>query len=345
MTAKDEFETIPAAEALELYLDERERDGSPPTTLRSHRSRLEHFVEWFEDESGQDELHELTGLDIRRWKEWRFDDHSIHTVSTQMDTLRVFVRFLGDIGAVSEALPEKIKSPNRPNGQRSNEIPAERAKTILSYLDRYAYSSTNHVIAHLLWYSMMRVGSLRSIDLADVDLKGGYIELEHQPEQGTPLKNRESSERVIKIRPTTVEILRDYISEHRTDKTDEYGREPLVTLPRGSARPHVNSIRNRVYGLTRPCRHGEACPDDRDLEDCRAATNINKACECPDSESTHAFRRGSISWHLRSETRKEVVSDRADVSTDVIDENYSTLSEREKADVRASELPGKLGDR
>jgi hypothetical protein len=69
---------------------------------------------------------------------------------------------------------------------------------------------------------------------------------------------------------------------------------------------------------------------------------MNDASKCPSSESSHAIRRGSISWALREETAKPVVSDRADVSPEIIDQNYSTLSDREKADVRASQLPDEL---
>lgn len=336
-----EFETIDAREVLQLYLDERERDGAAQSTIDSHRSRLQYFVDWFES-TDYDELYELSGLDIRRFKEWRFTDHSRDTVATQMDTLRVFIRFLSNIDVVHASLPEKVKSPNRKNGQRSNEIETERAKQILSYLDRYHYASVDHVIAHLLWYCMVRVGTLRSIDLNDVDLDHGYIDLSHDPDKGTPLKNKQKSERSIKIRVKTQEIIRDYIDENRVDSVDEYGREPLVTLKRGGARPHTKSLRNRTYGLTRPCFHGVECPHGYDESDCTAAQNINKGHECPSAESTHAFRRGSISWHLRCETPKQVVSDRADVSTSVIDSNYSTLSEREKADVRASELSDEL---
>jgi hypothetical protein len=124
---------------------------------------------------------------------------------------------------------------------------------------------------------------------------------------------------------------------------DEHGRKPLFVAPEGSGRPHQNTRRNYIYALTRPCLHRE-CPHDENPDDCDATRRKNWACECPSSESTHAIRRGSISWHLREETGKQVVSDRADVEPDTLDAHYNTLSKSEKAEVRRSELPDELGD-
>ncbi|UPV73205.1 site-specific integrase [Halorussus limi] len=350
-TENDNLERITAEQALELYLQDREQDGAAPSTVASHRRRLRHFVRWFDEETDYNALAELNGMDIRRWKLWRFDekangdDFSQNTVKTHLDTLRVFVRWAEQVDAVADGLAEKVKSPNRTDGQRDNEIDDDRAKEILSHLDRYRYASLEHALFHTLWYGVIRIGAARSIDLADVDLEDGYITLSHSPAEQTPLKNGPDSERTISIRPKTCELLRDYIEENRVDATDEYGREPLFTVGgRGEGRPHVNTLRNRIYALTRPCERGD-CPHDRRPESCEAAQSRNDASKCPSSESSHAVRRGSITWHLRTETPKPVVSDRADVSPEVIDSNYNELSEREKADVRASQLPDDLGDK
>lgn len=344
-TENDDLERVEPQEALDLYLADKERDGAASSTIRSHRSRLGHFIEWMEDETDYTHLAELSGLDVRRWKLWRFDDdNSIHTVATHLDTLRVFLRFCAGIDALDEELPAKVKSPNRPNGQRSNEIDADCCKAILGHLDRYQYASIEHALVHLLWYGMIRVGAARSLDVDDLDLKEGYAEFSHDPDEDTPLKNDEGSERTIHLRPQTCQILADYIDENRVDATDEHGREPVFTVEGCSSRPHVNTLRNRIYAVTRPCKHGEGCPHDRDPDTCEAAQTMNDASKCPSSESTHAIRRGSISWALRNETPKPVVSDRADVSPEIIDRNYSTLTDREQADVRSSQLPDGLDE-
>ncbi|WP_157224613.1 tyrosine-type recombinase/integrase [Natronococcus occultus] len=332
-----EYEHITPSEALELYLEEKGQECSP-ATIRSHRSRLSHFIDWFQQETDYTHVHELGGLDIRRFRSWRFTDHSNDTIATQLDTLRVFCKFLRNIDAIEPTLPEKVESPNR-GGQRSNEITAERAKNILTHLDRYQYASLQHTLTHLLWWSMCRVGAVHSIDLDDLDLEDGYITLEHRPETGTSLKNQGESERTISINRETCQILRDYIDQTRPEVTDDYDREPLLASKYG--RYHRNTLRNHVYAVTRPCLVRN-CPHEEDPETCEAAQTNNDACKCDSSESTHAIRRGSISWHLREETGKQTVSDRADVSPSVIDEHYSTLSDTEKADVRREQLPDSL---
>ncbi|WP_254838052.1 tyrosine-type recombinase/integrase [Natronomonas marina] len=345
MSANDELEQVEPQEALDLYIADKERDGAASATIRSHRSRLGHFVTWFNEETDYDSLAELSGLDVRKFKLWRFDDdNSIHTVATHLDTLRVFLRFCAGIDALDPEIPPKVKSPNRPNGQRSNEITSDRAEAMLDYLDRYHYASVEHALVHLLWHAMIRVGAARSLDVDDLDLEEGYAEFSHDPSEDTPLKNDEGSERTIHLRPQTCQILADYIEQNRVDATDEHGREPLFTVEGCEGRPHVNTLRNRVYAITRPCAHGQGCPHDRDPADCEAAQTMNDASKCPSSESSHAIRRGSISWALRNETPKPVVSDRADVSPEIIDRNYSTLTDREQADVRSSQLPDDLTD-
>jgi site-specific recombinase XerD len=326
--------------ALELYLEQK-RKTAAKSTVRSHKNRLSHFVTWFESETEYEYLNELDGLDIREWRIWRFDeDHSDSYIKAVQDAVRVYLRFCCDIEAVPSNLPEKVRSPDG-GAQRSNEIKASRATEILEYLDRYRYASIEHTLFHLLWYALLRVGGSRAIDLSDIDWSENQIKLRHRPQQDTPLKSGYSSERRIAIRPATHEILNDYIEQNRPEVTDQYGRKPLFITPQGSGRPHQNSLRNIIYATTRPCVIRE-CPHERDIKECEATDRKNWAHKCPSSESTHAIRRGSISWHLRRETTKQVVSDRADVHPETLDKHYSTLSEGEKAEVRRGELPTEL---
>jgi len=55
-----------------------------------------------------------------------------------------------------------------------------------------------------------------------------------------------------------------------------------------------------------------------------------KRAGCPSSRSPHGLRRGSITVHLRSGTQLDVVSERANVSGDILDRHYDERSDLEK---------------
>lgn len=146
------------------------------------------------------------------------------------------------------------------------------------------------------------------------------------------MKNKNRGERKVAISDTLATILRDHIDEYRHDVTDEYGREPLLTTEFG--RLTDNTLRAYVYRWTRPCAYGNQCPYDRNPDDCEAMEARMSASKCPDSVAPHAIRRGAITHYLAEDTPAKVVSDRMNVSQDVIDEHYDHRSEREKMEQR-----------
>lgn len=70
------------------------------------------------------------------------------------------------------------------------------------------------------------MGTLRAIDVDHYDGANSRIQLEHRPEEDTPLKNKDSGERYIAIKPETCALLDAWIENNRPRTTDDYGREP-----------------------------------------------------------------------------------------------------------------------
>jgi len=66
---------------------------------------------------------------------------------------------------------------------------------------------------------------------------------------------------------------------------------------------------------------------------------MDRAMTCPSSVYPHALRRGSITWHLREKIPKHLVSDRMDVSPDVLDKHYDARSDEERMRQRRDYLP------
>jgi len=209
-------------------------------------------------------------------------------------------------------------------------------RRILEYVSRYQYASRTHVVFALLWRTGIRTGSIRALDVGDFYPDEQALELVHRPETGTPLKNKQNAERMVALDGRLIRMLEEYIDGPRHDKKDEYDRELLVTTQQG--RPAASTIRDTIYRITRPCTVGKECPHDRDPDDC-PAMETRSSSRCPSSRSPHDIRSGAITAHLLEDVPVEIVSERCDVSRDVLDRHYDRRTEREKMEQRRDYLP------
>ena len=326
-TDKDDLEPIEPETAQELFLDHKATDCTD-STVQNHRYRLNPFVRWC-GENGIDNLNELSGRDIQRYRLWRKEDGDLNklTLRMQMSTLRVLLKWAGSIEAVPQNLYDKVMIPRvRPEERKRDEmLDAEDAQEIMDYLSKYEYASREHAVMALLWQTGIRVGAAHSLDVDDVFIDENYVRLVHRPDEGTTLKNAKSGQRPVALTPAVAEVLAAYIETHRRDVTDEHGRDPLFTTAHG--RMHGNTIRRLTYRVTAPCYRGADCPD------CAADEE-----KCPEAVSPHAIRRGSITHFLTSDVPVDVVSDRMNVSRKVLDEHYDERSEEVKMEQRRGYL-------
>lgn len=331
------LEPIEPQEAVELYLADRETEVSK-ATLKSHRYRLGHFVCWCEDKKISN-LNELTGRQLHEYRQWRRADGNLTPSSekTQMDTLRVFIRWLEKIDGVEQNLHTKVRSPTLSDGDNSRDVMLsnERAERALEYLRKYKYASRQHVVLLLLWHTMMRVGALHALDVDDFDAAQQSLEVKHRPETETSIKNQKNGERLVALSDEVCDVLSDWITDRRPDVRDDHGREPLISSEQG--RVHRTTLRRDCYRYTRPCVFTDECPHDREITDCEGATH-DHPYECPSSVSPHALRRGALTHALNSEIPEKVLSDRANVSKSVLDEHYDQRSNKERMEQRREYL-------
>jgi integrase len=327
------LEPIDPPTALKLYLADRANDLAD-ASLQAHEYRLGHFVRWC-DEQPITNLNELTGRRLHEYRLWRRNEGDLSKVSekTQMDTLRVFIRWLESTDSVETDLSEKVLSPTITPKENARDVmlDAERAENVLTHLEKYEYASLQHVSTVLMWHTMMRVGAVHALDFGDYNADDQYIEVHHRPETGTAIKNKKDGERLVALSQQTCELLDDWIVDRRPDSVDDYERSPLLATSQGRA--SKTTLRDYVYRYTRPCVHDETCPHDRNPGDC-VAMDRDHASKCPSSVSPHAIRRGSITHSLNEEMPDKVVSDRANVSQTVIDQHYDRRTEREKMEQR-----------
>ena len=333
----DNLDPIDPSTAIEMYLDSR-RHELADATLQSHRYRLKQFKKWCASQ-GLDNLNDLTGRDLHRFRVKRREEDDLATASMkgQLATLRMFLRFCTTIDAVEPELDEKILLPKTTEEDaREKMIEPERAREIRQYLERYRYATLEHALWETLWNTGIRIGTARGVDVADYDADEQYLVIEHRPEEDTPLKNGPHGERFVALSDRVCRVLDDWLEVNHPGLTDEYGRTPLFVTHNGRlSRTHGRTI---VYQFTRPCVLTNECPHDRDLDECPGRASA-QAYDCPSSLSPHPIRRGAITYHLQKDTPERVVSGRMDVGLDVLDRHYDERTPQEKLKQRRRYLP------
>lgn len=330
-------ESTAPSEAVDLYLKDREAEVTK-STYRNHKYHLKRFLEWCE-ETGLDDMSKITGKRIYEYKIHRRDVGGVNsvTLSNQLSTFRVFLRFCEKLEFVEEGTAESVMMPDIDPGENARDvaIDSQTANEILEYLAKFEYATLRHALFYLLWHSGMRTGSVHSLDLDDYHPDDQYIEVCHRPESGTRLKNKQAGEREVNLKVEVCEVLNDYIQMNRHSVEDDHSREPLFTTKSG--RIFKSQLQKHIYNLTRPCHYTGDCPHDRAIEECEAS-NFDRASKCPSSVSPHPIRRSAITAHLNSDVPKEITADRVNVSVDVLDKHYDARSESEKRELRSGYL-------
>lgn len=332
----DDLMPMDPEEGVERFLDHR-APSVRESTLYNASSRLQFFLDWCGERDVED-LNDLTGRDLADFVAWRRGDLAAVTLQKQLTTIRQALRYWADLEAVPEGIAEKVHAPELPDGAeaRDEHLEADRAESILEYLDRHRFASQEHLLIALLWRTGMRRSALRSLDVDDLRPDDHALVLEHRPETGTKLKNGEAGERWVYLGPRWFPIVESYVQDVRPDRVDDHGRRPLLTTRYG--RPTGDTIYSWVCKATHPCEYG-GCPHDRDPKTCEARGSGGYPSKCPSARSPHDVRRGSITHHLNNGTPPEAVTERMDVSLDVLYKHYDARTPREKMDVRRDQLP------
>ncbi|WP_340099666.1 tyrosine-type recombinase/integrase [Salinibaculum salinum] len=306
-TSNDDLEPIEPNVAFKRFIDHK-KSACAEATVRNYRYRLQYFLEWCEDNGidNLNDLNDLTGRDLQQFHMWRKNSKDLAetTIRNHLCSLRVFLKWAASIEAVPPNLYDKLIIPQVGHGDRHREemLDSDTAQELLDYLRKYHFASTEHVVIVLLWETGMRIGAAMSINLQDVDFDDERIDLQHRPEEDTPLKNGTGGERPIAITPELTELLPEYVENRRRDVTDDNGRRPLLTTSEG--RMHRSTIREIVYRVTAPCFRDLECPD----------CNKDTTKTCPEAVYPHAIRRGSITHFLSEDVPVEILSDRMNES-------------------------------
>ena len=338
-------------EAVQKFLA-NEQSELAPSTLSEYEGELDRFVDFCDQNDVKDSAR-FDGRVLHDFKIWRRDvandcDGSLSNKSMrdEMYLFRKFIRFLELIDAVTSQLHVKIEIPTLDpgEGERDIDFDSDKLNTILTHLKKYEYATREHAVWVLFAATGRRPSGLRALDCEDVylDEEKAYIKFHHREggDNETRLKNKKGSENTINLSDSAAEVLKDYIDTHRID-AEVNGRSPLLTTTHG--RLSGSSIRKYVYKWSRPCVIGNECPEDRNEDECEAMESSDCASKCPFSKPPVALRHGYISNLRRQGVSLHTISDRCDVSEEIIEKHYSELSEEEKRELRRKELESHTG--
>lgn len=331
MTENTRLEAIEPSEAKRLWLESR-IDEWADATMELQRFQIEVFIEWL-GERDIDDMRDVSGRTVHKFRLETKEGLAQSTLSQRMATVRRFLSFCASIDGIDTSVPERMEMPNRGDDVRTEALEKEQAEAALSYLRKYAYASREHALLALTWHTGVRTGTLVALDVEDVEAEKHRLRIRHRPETGTPLKNGERAERYVAISPDITELLEDFIANQRVSAclSDGDSRNPLFTTENGRA--PVKTLRRWFYTATKPCMYGD-CPHGRSPENCDAAMRQRDAMECPSTVSGHPIRRGAITQFLKDDVPHRAVSDRCNVSDDVLDKHYDVRTESDKAEQR-----------
>jgi site-specific recombinase XerD len=322
-------------EALDKHREIQRENNRSQNTIDSHRSRLRKFAAWLRI-NGVDDTTDIERHHFQSYRSQRSENVKTITVKTHMDSIRVWMRNLEEVSAVPDNHYEFVRSPSLEGdeGQRSDHLPVERGDRILENVRKYQWGSMEHVIYELWWASGVRLGGVHSLDEGDYHPDAPAVELEHRPETDTTLKNGNDGERWLGISPTTAEAIEDYIDNpERPNTTDQHGRQPLITSPRGG-RYSKSQLRNICYSLTLPCMTEGHCPHDKNPETCDWNGAVDRATYCDSSKAPHALRSGALTRQMKRGIDPRKISERANVGLDTLEDHYNEMTEREKMELR-----------
>jgi len=317
----------------EVIEEFREKKLGEVRSERQYSRKIDYIETYFHTEVTHTVTDELTSEDIERYRKWRKyeslhrdDPLSDTTLRDDMYLFRDFVEYLAEHKLVPVRLTKSIDIPqiNYEGGEGVDKkvLEPDSAKTLLDYLHKYHYADVEHVVMELLCDTGCRKGGLFGRDLVDFDSNENVLHFRHREE--TPLKKADRSEREVKLKTETAEVVRDYIQNRRPDVTDEYGRKSLLT--KGTGRMSRSTIQKIAYKWTRPCVVGLDCPHDRDPEECEAAQKNNAAYQCPSSRAPHHIRKGYITDHRNRGVSSDAIDQRCDVSPRVQKLHYDLPS-------------------
>ena len=173
-------------------------------TLISYSSDLNQFQTFLNDKYGDENLSDINYPMIRQWVINLIDLGVSHqSINRKLSTLKTFYKFLLKVKEVEVNPMAKHKSLKLPKRQQQALSEKEIEKVSTYYDDSTFEGLRDHLMIELLYTTGMRRQELIDLKLADLNIS----------QQQLKVRGKRNKERLIPILASTVNLIRDYLSE------------------------------------------------------------------------------------------------------------------------------------
>lgn len=211
----------------------KQAEGRAPGTLNQYEDNYGFFVEYLDRHGIRRSMKDITKQTIREYiiymrDKWiKFKDHkfkteaemtvglSPSTINTRLKTLRVMFKCLMEEGLIDHNPVEGIKNVSEPE-EEIVILTAEELKQLLNVPNQRHYAEfRDFVLMNYLIDGMSRISEALGLRYSDVDFVARTVTI-----PAGIAKSRKA--RIIPLQPTTSRLLKELITENRTDFDSDY---------------------------------------------------------------------------------------------------------------------------
>jgi integrase len=319
------------------YVSDRSRELREKTQA-IQQEHIEPFVEFLDTRDvghwGELGKHHLLEFKAHQREEAELAET---TLASRLIVVRTFLKWTQayyDVPeSVIDAADTAIPDLDPEDWVRETFIGTERVEEVLDQFNSTpAWGTRPHITFLLIWHVGMRRGTLRALDVEDINFENQTLSIRHR-NPSTPLKNGSHGERDVNISAHVAEVLQSYIETERDAVTVEEEVEGNGMVQR---RPLLTTTYGRSDGTT-------LYRDVTSLTSCGSCGYTRRdAYKCSEAVGPHDLRRSSLTHHVRNDIDRSLISDRANVGEETLERHYDQSTHKEKAALRRDPILDKL---
>lgn len=188
-----------------------------PRSIDTYRKALGYFFKWIQE----DGLTQPRRADIIRYKKDLADRYSVCTVSSYLTAVRRFFGYLNAEGMYPNVCIG-VQNPHSRAGHRKDALSLEQAKNVLKTMPRETLAEKrDFAIVSLLLHTGLRTCEVERANVEDLRSNLGTTVLNVWG------KGRDSADEYVKVTPTVLAALKDYLQIREAEQGKPKDTDPL----------------------------------------------------------------------------------------------------------------------